>query len=215
MKATAHVPASTRELLLSAGREIVVTRGFRAMTVRNLSALAGVNLGSFVYHFGSRDAFVAELIEVWYGPLFTRVSAVAGGGGRAIERLRTAVLQLVDFGIEQDVFLGRLVMAAASEEPAARDFLRSMTRRHPRLMVRLVRRAQREGSLVAGHPLQLLCFLMASVGLPRLMASAWQGPPLFEGAVSRSLGRIARDREHIVQRLDWALRGLTPEVRHD
>ena len=215
MKAALPVQPTTRDLLLAAGRDIVVERGFRAMTVRHVAAVAGANLGSFVYHFGSRDAFVAELIEVWYGPLFVRVSAAVGGHGRAVERLRSAILQLVDFGIEQDVFLGRLVMAAANNEPAARDFLRSLTKRHPRLLVRLVRLAQAEGSLEQGHPLQLICFLMASVGLPRLMASAWHGPPLFGRAASAALGRIVRDREHIVQRLDWALRGLTPEVGND
>ena len=162
MKAAMPVQTSTRDLLLAAGRDIVVERGFRAMTVRHVAAVAGA-----------------------------------------------------DFGIEQDVFRGRLVMAAANDEPAARDFLRSLTKRHPRLLVRLVRLAQAEGSLEHGHPLQLLCFLMASVGLPRLMASAWHGPPLFGRAASAALGRIARDREHIVQRLDWALRGLTPEVGND
>ena len=202
--------AATRELLLAAGREIVVRDGFAAMTVRRVAEAAGANLGSFVYHFGSRDAFVAELIETWYAPLFERVSAEVAGTGSARDRLRAAILQLVDFGIDQDVFLGRLVMAAASGESAARGFLRSLTRRHPRLLLRLVGAAQQEGQIATAHPLQVVCFLMASVGLPRLVASAWQGPPLFGSDVTAAMARIARDRPYIVQRLDWALDGLSP-----
>jgi len=91
------------------------------------------------------------------------------------------------------------------------DFARSLAGRHPRLLVTLIMQAQEDGALVNEHPLQLLCFLMASVGLPRLLSSAWQGPPLFDKTVSATLSQIARDRDRIVQRLDWAIRGLTPE----
>jgi len=202
---------STRELLLAAGREFVLKRGFQALTVREVAAAAGANLGSFVYHFGTRDAFIGTLIEEWYAPLLSRVTVVADGDGTPIDRLRRAILQLVDFGDEQDAFIGRLLMAAASGEPAARKFARSLAGRHPRLLVTLITHAQADGALVDEHPLQLLCFLMASVGLPRLLSSAWQGPPLFGKAVSATLSQIARDRDRIVQRLDWAIRGLTPQ----
>ncbi len=202
--------SSTREQLLLAGREIVLKRGFQDLTVREVAASAGANLGSFVYHFGTREAFMRALLEDWYAPLMSRVSIVADSGGTAIDRLRCAILQLVDFGAEHDAFMGRLLMAAAAGERAARDFARSLAGRHPRLLLRLVEEAQRAGSLVEEHPLQVLCFLMASVGLPRLLASAWHGPPLFDRTLSATLSQIARDRSRIVQRLDWAIRGLAP-----
>lgn len=211
MSADAAPRASTRDQLLAAGREIVLKRGFQALTVREVAAAAGANLGSFVYHFGTRDAFVRALVEEWYAPLLSRVADVADSSGAPIDRLRRAILQLVDFGAEQDVFMGRLLMAAAAGEKAARDFARSLTGRHPRLLVALIGQAQADGALVDEHPLQVLCFLMASVGLPRLLSSAWQGPPLFDKTVSATLSQIARDRDRIVQRLDWAIRGLTPQ----
>lgn len=202
--------SSTRDQLLAAGREIVLKRGFQDLTVREVAAAAGANLGSFVYHFGTRDAFIRTLIEEWYAPLLSRVTDAADSGGAPIARLHRAILQLVDFGAEQDAFMGRLLMAAAGGEKAARDFARSLAGRHPRLLVALIGQAQADGSLVDEHPLQVLCFLMASVGLPRLLSSAWQGPPLFGKTVSTALSQIARDRDRIVQRLDWAIRGLTP-----
>jgi len=68
------------------------------------------------------------------------------------------------------------------------------------------------GEITDEDPLQVACFLMSSVGLPRLIAAGWQGPPLFPKSIAAAIGRIARDRDCIVQRLDWALRGLSPRV---
>ena len=68
---------ATRDRLLEAGHRVVLSHGLRALTVREVAKLAKANLGSFVYHFGTRDAFVSTLIEEWYAPLFAGVSRAA------------------------------------------------------------------------------------------------------------------------------------------
>lgn len=185
--------------------------GFQSLTVRQVAAAAEANLGSFVYHFGTRDAFIHALLEEWYAPLFSRIAGTVDAVGNPVERLRLAVLQLIDFAADNDVFMGRVLMGAAAGEAAARRFLTGLTKRHPRVLMQLIGAAQAEGSIVDEHPAQVLCFLMASVGLPRLLASAWQGPALFNGSIGATLSRIARDRRYVVQRLDWAILGLTPQ----
>ncbi len=213
MGAVLRPQTSTRDQLLAAGRKIVLTGGFQDLTVRAVATSADANLGSFVYHFGTRDAFVRTMIEEWYAPLLVRVRDVAAGTGRPLDRLRQTILQLVDFGGRHDVFISRILLAAAAGEPAARRFLASLAGRHPKVLVRLIRDAQQDGALVDENPLQVACFLMASVGLPRIIAAAWQGPPLFGKTLSATLGRIARDPDRVLQRLDWAIQGLTPRGR--
>src|SRR5882724_6500255 len=71
-QAVAPVVAS-RERLLKEGLVIARRSGLRAITVRGVAARARANLGSFVYHFGSREAFVAELLERWYAPLMAEM----------------------------------------------------------------------------------------------------------------------------------------------
>jgi len=210
MRASALPRPSARDQLLAAGRQIVLKSGFQDLTVREVAAAAGANLGSFVYHFGTREQFLRALIEEWYAPLLSRVTDVAVGDGRPLERLQSAILQLVEFGREQGAFLGRVLMAAAAGEPAARQFARTIFGRHPRLLVGLIGEAQADGTLVREDPLQVLLFLMGSVGLPLLLASAWQGQPLFDATAAAALGRFARDPIPVEQRLDWALRGLAP-----
>jgi AcrR family transcriptional regulator len=204
---------STRTALLEAGHRIVLSDGFAALTVRRVAATASANLGSFVYHFGTRDRFVCELIERWYEPVIAGLAPVVGGGGNPLGRLRRAFLQLIDFGINEDVFLARLMLAAMAGDSPARRFLGSLAGRHPRLLIKLIRAAQDADELVADEPIQLLMFIMSTIGLPRLIAGAWQGPPLFDKSLSNALRRVARDRTCIVQRLDWALRGLSPETQ--
>jgi AcrR family transcriptional regulator len=207
--AAARLP--TRLALLDAGRAIVLADGFQALTVRRVAAAAHANVGSFVYHFGSRDRFVCELIEAWYEPVMAGLSLVVDAEAAPVARLRLAVLQLIDFAIAEDVFLGRLLNAAIASDAPARRFLGSLAGRHPRILIKLIRAAQSSGAIVDDDPVQVLMFIMSTVGLPRLLSSAWNGPPLFEKTLAATLSRMSRDRTRIVQRLSWALRGLTPE----
>ena len=212
MSATAPLKTSTRALLMRAGREILLRDGFQGLTVRAVAAAAGANLGSFVYHFGTRDAFVSELIEEWYAPLMSRVSGIVDVAAPPLGQLREAILQIIDFASEYDVFIGHIFAAALAGESSARDFLASLANRHPRLLLRLIAKAQAAREIVEEDPLQVACFLMSSVGLPRLIAAGWQGPPLFPRSIASAISRIARDRDRILQRLDWALRGLSPRA---
>ncbi|MDP9012418.1 MAG: hypothetical protein M3O41_07130 [Pseudomonadota bacterium] len=76
------------------------------------SLRAPMSTSELLYHFGTRDAVVAELMERWYAPLLARVNKVAAEDGLPVGRLRSAILQLID-GVANDVFLGRILMAAA------------------------------------------------------------------------------------------------------
>src|SRR5260370_39085325 len=104
---------TTRDRLLASGHRVVIKHGIRSLTVREVAAGANANLGSFVYHFGTRDAFVEELIERWYAPLLARVNNVAAEDGRPLGRLRSAILQLADFSDDNDVFIRRIRIAAS------------------------------------------------------------------------------------------------------
>jgi AcrR family transcriptional regulator len=211
MPASTPNSVTTRDRLLASGQRAVIKHGIRSLTVREVAAGANANLGSFVYHFGTRDAFVEQLIERWYAPLLVRVNKVAAEDGRPMARLRSAILQLVDFSVENDVFMGRILMAAADNDKPACDFMKSLAGRHPRIMLQLVAAAQADRALVDDDPMQVLCFLLASVALPRLVVAAWQGPSLFGKQLSSALSHIARDRDRMEQRLDWAMRGVSRE----
>ena len=159
----------TRQKLLDTGLAIATDKGLRGLTVRELAAAAEVNLGTFVYHFGNRDALIDELVELWYAPLYDELKTVAAKG--------TYPCALATFEATMEALIG------------------------------LVRTAQAEGSLVAGHPLQLMIFIMGSVGLPLVIAGSGRQLGWLPPEAAPFLSQIDNP-EAARQRLAWALRGL-------
>jgi TetR/AcrR family transcriptional repressor of nem operon len=206
--------ATARERLLSVGLGQARRAGLRSITVRGVCQQADANLGSFVYHFGSRDAFVAEVIERWYGPLLERMNAAVDRALPPADRLRTLVLQLADWAAANSRFITHVLMDASAGEAAAQQFVRSLAGRHPALILRVLGEAQRAGALPRGEPMNMLLFLMGAIALPILLVERLAGVRLAPAGLARTLAAFAREREYRVQRLDWALAGLTREVRH-
>ena len=76
--------------------------------------------------------------------------------------------------------IARLLMDAYAGEAAALEFMRKLSGRHPQLLLRCIREAQAAGELAPGAPRHILLFLMASVGLPVVLAGlAFTGDLLF------------------------------------
>jgi AcrR family transcriptional regulator len=208
-RAPRHGPDS-RARLLRAGRALAQRDGLRALSVRGVAARAGVNLGSFVYHFGTREAFVTELIESWYAPFYAQLQAAAQAQGPALDRLRQLAWQLIEFVAEHRRFVGQVIMDAAAGEKPARAFVQSLSQRHPRLLLQAIGEAQQAGALSRVPPVNALLFLFGSLVLPVLFVTGLGRA----GILPRELGPLlevqALDRDAVAARLDWALRGLAP-----
>ena len=130
------------------------------------------------------------------------------------ERLRAQLLQLGDWAATNSRFITHVLMDAASGEAAAQQFVRSLADRHPALILRVVAEAQRARELPRGEPLNVVLFLMGAIALPILLADRLAQARLAPAGLTRLLVEFARERKHRVQRLDWALGGLTREARH-
>lgn len=205
-----HPPdTDSRERLLQAGLAQARRIGLRRLTVRGVAAQAGANLGSFVHHFGSRDAFVGELIERLYAPMLARLELDAQSGGDALENLRRAVLQVAAWVVAQRDFIAHLLLDASAGEAAAQRFLQSLDGRHPALLLMLVRQAQQAGRLRRDDPLHQLLFLMSTLALPamafHLIGQRGLAPPL-----AKALAPYTVELAHIETRLGWALHALAP-----
>ena len=203
----------TRQKLLDTGLAIATEKGLRGLTVRELAAAAEVNLGSFVYHFGNRDAFIEELVELWYAPLYDELKSVAAKGYLPLchRHVRSDHGGTNRVGGPSERLYQPPVWRCAGRGRGGPALFCSVCRAViPLLLLELVRKAQAEGSLVAGHPLQLMIFIMGSVALPLVITGngrqlGWlpeTGRPVSEP------DRQPRSRQTTAG--TWALRGLRP-----
>src|ERR1700690_629586 len=88
-------PVETRRGILRAAEECFAASGFVGATTRQVAALAGVNVATLHYHFGSKDGLYRAVLEA-----ATRGAvALPGSGETPEERLSSAVDVLWDFGI--------------------------------------------------------------------------------------------------------------------
>ncbi len=55
--------AATKAVVLATAERLFAELGLRAVSVRDITATAGVNLASVNYHFGSKDALVFEIFR--------------------------------------------------------------------------------------------------------------------------------------------------------
>jgi AcrR family transcriptional regulator len=202
----------TRERLLAAGQALARRDGLRALTVRGVAKRSGVNLGSFVYHFKTRDNFLLAVLERWYAPLFEQLQLDARVAGDPVVALRAALLHLVDWLLTHRAFVVQLLLDAGAGEVAARRFLQGIDQRHPAVLHGLIERAQAAGRLQRGDPWHQLMFLMSTVAVPMLLfhVTGRRGvlPPVLADAVTAA----ATDATAIEQRLGWALAGLRPDT---
>ena len=200
----------TRQLLLEQGLALCREKGLRGIKVRELAARAGVNLGSFVYHFGNRERFLDELVELWYAPLFAALSQVTHdhSADTAYGRLEAVLDQMVSLMADNAAIVSQLLSDTLAGEPAAQRFALKMPWRHPKLIMDLICEAQTQGEIVAEDPRHLLLFIVMALGMPMLMAKGpLQRCDWLPEAAAPLIARMA-DADEARRRLKWALAGI-------
>ena len=59
--ASEEAEAATKAAVFGAAERLFALHGFQNVSVRDITAAAGVNLASVNYHFGSKDALLFEI----------------------------------------------------------------------------------------------------------------------------------------------------------
>ena len=200
----------TRQLLLAHGLKLVAQKGLRGMVIRELAQETGVNLGSVVYHFGTREKFLEEVVDQWYSPFVAQLQSAAQRNHDlpAVVALERVIGELIDLIDRHASFIAHLGADALAGEPAAQRFLINLRTGHPKILLRLIRQGQRNGTIVQAPPLHLLSFIMSTAALPMILAAE----PLLESdwlpPTARQLTEWMASSKGARQRLAWALRGI-------
>jgi len=203
-------PPDSRTKLLNCGRQIIERSGVRGLTVRGVATRAKVNLGTFVYHFGTREAFVAEVLESWYAPIYARLQLTVDEDLPPLDKLRHFILRFAAFMVENRSFTRNVLLDLAGGEPAVKPFVLSLFGRHPQLLLRLIRETQSAGILQQGEPLKLALSLVGATLMPILWAGILMPDGLVGTEVRAAIDRIVLSPAEIEQRFERAIGGLHP-----
>lgn len=199
------------QALLQSGRELYAEKGGARLSVRAITQHAGVNLGMFHYHFKTKDAFLAQLLDAWYEEMFARLNSSAQQEGPAIDRLRGALFFLASFVRDHAAVMGRVISDAAAGEPVAVEFMRTNAPRHLRVLLALMAQAQKEGSLAKLPPLQRFIFVMSGVAMPLIIAPGIRSLGVAPGMLGNTLTTQVMSDRAIRQRIELALKALAIE----
>jgi AcrR family transcriptional regulator len=89
---------SNRDALLEAAKQLLRTRGYPRITARDLVAESGANLSSIGYHFGSKEALLAQAFDELFLEWTSYLTAAAAGDPAmsALERLGASWRRMLD-----------------------------------------------------------------------------------------------------------------------
>jgi AcrR family transcriptional regulator len=195
--------------LLAAGRELFPAFGCAGLTIRQVADAAGVNIGMFHYHFGSREAFLRALLQQVYEEMFVTLTLESGRELEPVAAIRSAFRVIGRFVRENRRVIIRVMADAISGEVVARDFLRENMPRHFGVIVMLIAEGQRRGVIRAMAPQQALAFCAGAIGSPLLLGGAMVDSGALPRAASRALAGALLSESAVEERIELAIAALT------
>ncbi|HXB60472.1 MAG TPA: TetR/AcrR family transcriptional regulator [Candidatus Acidoferrales bacterium] len=101
--------AKTRKRVIEAAEKLFARRGIEAVSVRDITQAAGVNLAAINYHFGTKNALAAEVFKQMIDPLnaqrlqlLDNVETKAGRKAPGLEAVLEAMIRpAVERGFDQ------------------------------------------------------------------------------------------------------------------
>jgi AcrR family transcriptional regulator len=178
-------PAARREAILQAAATIFAEHGFAAATTDAIARAAGVSKGGLYWHFTSKDAILAALLQSIFDLELALLQTALGAGGPAAERVRqlvdtsmTAVLQLPQVQVIALEFY-----ALAARDTEVRIFLQRYYQRYHALLAELFQQGFAGGEFHRGTPGEAAVALITQLeGLALVWAISPELVPLPEQA---------------------------------
>lgn len=198
--------------LLASGRALFPLAGCAGLSVRAVAEHAGANLGMFHYHFKTKDNFLHTLLQQMYEEMFASLTDAVTQHGRAVERLRGALIALARFARDRRELLARVWMDALGGQPVATEFMRANAPRHLGLLLGLLQEAELDGDLRPLPPLQRFATLIGAVVMPILFAPGIAQLGLGMASYRRDFVPQVSSDPAIAERVDLALAALRPSV---
>jgi AcrR family transcriptional regulator len=155
--------------LLDVARAMLPETGISGLRLREVARRAGVNLGLFHYHFGSKEAFTRRLLQELYEEFFAELSLESSGAGSPLERLRRSLIAFGRFIRQHRQFIMMIIQEVLQGDRDCVDFARKNIPRHVSVIAGLIEEGRKAGEIKPIPLPMAMAFAMGGVGVPNLM----------------------------------------------
>lgn len=197
--------------LLLAGRELIPSMGISGLKIRDVAKKAGVNLGMFNYHFGTKEKYLQALMIDVYNEFLSDFKLESETGNSSIERLRNALISGAHFIRENRMLVAALLEEIIKGNRSIVEFARKNMTKHVNIILSLLKQCQKDGYIVKTSIFALVPIIIGAAALPsiiiRVLEKNYKGT--FLGAFIPVLQRSAISDERIEERIDLALKGIS------
>jgi AcrR family transcriptional regulator len=196
--------------LIDAARDMLPQAGFSGLKIREVARRAKVNPGMFHYHFKSREAFLARVLEEVYEDFLSTFTEAAARNGSPEARLRALLVAVAKFARDNRVFYTLMIRELLNAEPTMSGFGKANFARHIAVLAALMEECKRAGA-VRKLPTPMLCmFAMGSMALPALAVTGLErnGVKTVAGEPLAKVGDLLLSDAMIAERADMVLAAL-------
>ncbi|MCA3264057.1 MAG: TetR family transcriptional regulator C-terminal domain-containing protein [Telmatospirillum sp.] len=172
---------SKKSEIVEQGLQLVLQQGFAQAGVQDITDAAGVPKGSFYNHFASKDAFGAEIVDVYFGRMRTMMADLLGDATRPplarLEAYFDAIFAYARDKSGQGCMISTLCAEANGAADVLRDKLNGVLGEWRAPIAACIAEAQKRGDLAPAPDADTLA---------RFVVDAWQGA-MIRTKVSRDL----------------------------
>jgi AcrR family transcriptional regulator len=189
-------PAARRQAILAAAIGVFAQHGFDAATTDEIARAAELSKGGLYWHFKSKDAILAALLEQFFNQELAVLEQLARASGSAGARLRQLGAQAAGAILQMEPVLPVVLefYALAARQAQVRAQIQNYYQRYQRRLADLLQQGYDTGEFHSGTAEQIAVILIAQLeGLALMWAIAPQ---------------VVAPREQVAVAIDVLLRGL-------
>ena len=157
----------TDKKLFDQGRKLLIKKGASKLSVREVCDKAGVNLGMFNYHFGSKDKFIEKILLDIYESFLADFELVESD--TKLDTLELQLTLMARFARDNRHLILVLLNDVLNGEKAVQKFAKSKMRKHFMILAKTLKSCQKSGEIINAPIPLLLTQIAGSIGLSNLI----------------------------------------------
>lgn len=198
----------TDKKLFDQGRKLLIKKGASKLSIREVCDKAGVNLGMFNYHFGSKDKFIEKILLDIYESFLADFELVESD--TKLDTLELQLTLMARFARDNRHLILVLLNDVLNGEKAVQKFAKSKMKNHFIILAKNLRSCQKSGEIIDAPIPLLLTQIAGSIGLSNLIPEILSHlgiNKVFDLGIKSVTNKLITD-EAIEQRVKIVIQGI-------